>query len=92
MFSRFIRDNVCTRCIDANINKVANFRVRSSKLKFSCGHNEARYVITGAGSHVKAYFGFEGFNTDTPLKKRLTRSSEPRLTSVINDNAERYYV
>lgn len=33
MLSRLIRDSVCTLCIDAEINKVANFRVRSFKLK-----------------------------------------------------------
>lgn len=51
---------------------------------------QAKYAITGAGSHVNAYLDLEGFKTETPLKKRLIPSSEPRLTSVISDSAERY--
>jgi len=47
-------------------------------------------VTTGAGSHVRVYFGFEGLRVATPLQKRLILSSAPRFALVINERAERY--
>lgn len=87
---RLMRDNVCTLCTEAKANKVTSLRVRISRFKSSCGHNEDKYEITGAGSQVSEYFGLDGFKAETPLKNRLIFSSEPRLELVISDNAERY--
>lgn len=90
MLARFINAKVCTRCTEANITNVANFLVRSSRFRVSCGQSEAKYETTGAGSQVNAYLGLDGFKTETPLQNRLTLSSEPRLILVMRANAERY--